>query len=144
MPFLRIEDLRIHFNTRHGTLRAVDGLSLHLEKGETLGIVGESGSGKSVTFYSILGLIPRPPGEIVGGKAIFDGVDLLSLRERALNTNRSKKISIIFQDPMTSLNPVCTTGSQVMEAIILHQKVSRQEARKRNKNRKQQEGSNNI
>jgi len=129
MPFLKIEDLRTHFNTRHGTLRAVDGVSLHLEKGETAGIVGESGSGKSVTFYSILGLIPQPPGRIVGGKAIFDGVDLLSLRERTLNTIRSKKISIIFQDPMTSLNPYMRIGAQLIEPLLIHKICNKSMAR---------------
>ena len=105
MSLLKVENLATYFDTRQGTVRAVDGVSLNLEKGETLGIVGESGSGKAVTCYSLLRLIPEPPGRIVSGTAIFDGEDLLQMSNRDLNQIRARKISMIFQDPMTSLNP---------------------------------------
>src|SRR5688572_33425423 len=102
---VRVEDLRTYFHARVGVARAVDGVSFSLEKGETLGIVGESGSGKSVTCYSLLRLIPQPPGRIEGGRALFDGVDLLSCSKEQLLGIRGKRVSMIFQDPMTSLNP---------------------------------------
>src|SRR5215468_7538806 len=105
MSLLEIEDLRAYFYTRAGVVRAVDGVSFSLLAGETLGIVGESGSGKSVICYSILGLIPRPPGKIVSGVARFDGIDLFCCPHRQLRAIRGKRISMIFQDPMTSLNP---------------------------------------
>src|SRR5210317_2137091 len=104
MAMLEVKDLKTYFHTRNGTVRAVDGVSFNVERGETLGIVGESGSGKSVSCYSLLGLIPQPPGKIEEGKAILDGeVDLLNCSEKKLQGIRGKKISMIFQDPMTSL-----------------------------------------
>ncbi|HOG92616.1 MAG TPA: ATP-binding cassette domain-containing protein, partial [Opitutaceae bacterium] len=105
MALLTVTDLRTHFHTRSGVYRAVDGVSFSVERGETLGIVGESGSGKSVTCYSIMGLIPQPPGRIASGTAMFDGIDLLHCRPAQARTIRGKRVSMIFQDPMTSLNP---------------------------------------
>jgi oligopeptide transport system ATP-binding protein len=105
MPLLEVTNLRTSFHTRYGIVRAVNDVSFSLEKGDTLGIVGESGSGKSVTCYSLMRLIPQPPGKIEGGTAMFDGVDLLKASPRVLSKIRGKRISMIFQDPMTSLNP---------------------------------------
>src|SRR6266536_6340641 len=105
MSLLNVTDLRTYFHTRAGVYRAVDGVSFHVERGETLGIVGESGSGKSVTCYSLMGLIPQPPGRIESGRAIFEGADLLCCPEKALQKIRGKRIAMVFQDPMTSLNP---------------------------------------
>jgi oligopeptide transport system ATP-binding protein len=122
-PLLDIQDLKIHFHTRDGVVKAVDGVSLRVEPGEVAGIVGESGSGKSVTAYSLLGLIPMPPGRIEGGKALFQGTDLLRLGERELNTYRGRKISMIFQDPMTSLNPYLRISTQLVEPLAIHEKI---------------------
>jgi len=130
-PLLEVRDLQTHFHTDDGVVRAVDGVSFELDAGETLAVVGESGSGKSVTSLSILRLIPEPPGKIVGGSIRFRGRDLLSLGPREMRSIRGKEISMIFQEPMTSLNPVYTCGEQVLEAIVLHDRVSRAEARKR-------------
>src|ERR1044071_175540 len=102
---LEVKNLKTSFHTRNGIVRAVNDVSFSLERGETLGIVGESGSGKSVTCYTLMGLIPQPPGRIEGGTAMFDGVDLLSCSLETLNRIRGKRIAMIFQDPMTSLNP---------------------------------------
>src|SRR5690606_32431473 len=121
-------DLRVHFHTRNGVVRAVDGVSFQVERGRTLAIIGESGSGKSVACYSLLGLIPRPPGRIEGGSAVFQGRDLLRLSEAELRRVRGKGISIIFQDPMTSLNPFLRIGDQLIEPLQLHFGLSRQEA----------------
>jgi oligopeptide/dipeptide ABC transporter ATP-binding protein len=118
---LEVKDLRTYFTTRWGTVKAVDGLSFDLRKGETLGIVGESGSGKSVTSLSIMRLIPSPPGHIVGGQVILDGVDLLQLSESEMSRVRGDKVSMILQDPMTALNPVFNVENQVGEAIRIHQ-----------------------
>src|SRR5579871_5920057 len=112
-PLLSVQDLRTHFFTRAGVVRAVDGVSFELQRGETLGIVGESGSGKSVTALSIMRLIRTPPGRIVSGAMTFDGRNLLSLSQRDLRRIRGGEISMIFQDPMTSLNPVFTIGYQL-------------------------------
>jgi oligopeptide transport system ATP-binding protein len=108
--------------------RAVDGVSFAVERGETLGIVGESGSGKSVTCYSIMGLIPQPPGRIESGSAMFDGVDLLRCSPKVARTIRGKRISMIFQDPMTSLNPYLRVSEQLIEPLLIHEKISRKEA----------------
>ena len=105
MPLLEVNNLKTYFHTRDGVVRAVDGVSFNVEKGETVGIVGESGSGKSVTCYSLLQLIPQPPGKIEGGEALFDGMNLLTLPEKEMRAVRGKRIGMIFQDPMTSLNP---------------------------------------
>lgn len=120
---LRVRDLRTYFYTRWGVVKAVDGVSFDLHRGETLGIVGESGSGKSVTVLSIMRLIPSPPGKIVGGEVILDGENLLALDEGEMQKVRGRKIALVLQDPMTSLNPVFTIGDQVTEAIRIHQKL---------------------
>jgi oligopeptide transport system ATP-binding protein len=119
-PLLSIKDLVVEFNTEDGVVQAVDGVSYDLYPGETLGIVGESGSGKSVSTMSILGLIPQPPGKIVRGEALFKGTDLLKLSKKALRKVRGNELSMVFQDPMTSLNPVLKIGYQIAEAIKTH------------------------
>src|SRR5262249_42914056 len=120
-PLLEIADLRTYFFTRDGIVRAVDGVSLGVKRGETLGVVGESGCGKSVTSLSILRLIPEPPGRIVSGSIRFAGTDLLKLSETEMRDIRGNEISMIFQEPMTSLNPVLTVSRQISETLILHQ-----------------------
>jgi oligopeptide/dipeptide ABC transporter ATP-binding protein len=125
---LEIAALRTHFFTRDGIVRAVDGVSLRLGRGETLGVVGESGCGKSVTALSILRLIPSPPGRIVGGTIRFQGRNLLELGEDEMRRLRGNEISMIFQEPMTSLNPVLTIGRQIAETLMLHQGLSRRAA----------------
>jgi len=125
---LTIQDLQTHFFTGEGVVRAVDGVTLSVRPGETLGLVGESGCGKTVTALSILRLVPDPPGRIVGGTICFQGRDLLRLPEEEMRSIRGCAISMIFQEPMTSLNPVFTVGEQVAEGIRHHQKVSRREA----------------
>jgi peptide/nickel transport system ATP-binding protein len=125
---LRIEGLQTHFFTEAGTVRAVDGVSLMVRKGETLGIVGESGCGKSVTALSVLRLIPTPPGKIVSGNIYLEGRDLLQLPENEMRKVRGASISMIFQEPMTSLNPVFTVGDQIAEGIRLHQGLSKRES----------------
>ena len=122
---LEVQDLRTYFQTRWGTVKAVDGVSFNLRRGETLGIVGESGSGKSVTVLSLMRLVPSPPGRIIGGKIVLDGQDLLRLSEREMSKVRGSQIGIILQDPMTSLNPVFSIGEQVKEAIRIHQRIPR-------------------
>ena len=122
---LEVQDLRTYFQTRWGTVKAVDGVSFSVRAGETLGVVGESGSGKSVTMNSLMRLVPSPPGRIVGGKVILDGQDVLKLSEREMSRVRGSKIGIILQDPMTSLNPVFTIGNQVRETISIHQNIPR-------------------
>lgn len=128
MPLLQVQDLRTYFHTRNGVVRAVDGVSIDIERGETLGIVGESGSGKSVTCYSMLGLIPQPPGRIESGTALFDGVDLLKARPEQLRQIRGKRIAMIFQDPMTSLNPYMRVEDQLIEPLLIHEKIERRRA----------------
>ncbi len=126
-----IKGLETHFHVRGGVIKAVDDVSLRLEKGQTLGLVGESGCGKSVTAASIMGLIPQPPGRIAGGQILFEGRDLLKFSERKMKKIRGNHISMIFQEPMTSLNPVFPVGDQVAEVIRLHERLSRRETRKR-------------
>lgn len=128
---LQVRDLQTHFVLRDVTIKAVDGFSFDLSFGETLAIVGESGCGKSVTALSILRLVPEPPGRIVGGSVQFEGQDLLKIPTRRLRSIRGNRISMVFQDPMTSLNPVFTVGSQIEEAVRAHVKLSRREARSR-------------
>jgi len=128
---LSIRDLKTEFKGPQGTARAVDGLSFDLEAGRTLGLVGESGCGKSVTALSILRLIPSPPGRIAGGQVMFKGRDLLTLSEDEMRKVRGGQISMIFQEPMTSLNPVFTVGNQIEEAIRLHQHLGPDEARRK-------------
>jgi len=130
-PLLRVDGLKTHFHTRDGTVRAVDGVSFDLHRGETLCIVGESGCGKSVTALSILGLLPKPPAKVEGGQILFEGEDLLAADEQRLREIRGNRISMIFQEPMTSLNPVMTIGDQIAEALLLHQSVTKQQARER-------------
>jgi len=117
---LEVRNLRTYFYTEEGVVRAVDGVSWELEEGETLGLVGESGSGKSVTAMSILRLIPRPPGRIVEGEIIFEGQDLLKASDDEIRHIRGNRIGMVFQEPMTSLNPVLTIGAQIGEALKLH------------------------
>ena len=128
---LELHDLKTHFFTDDGVVRAVDGVSYDLRAGETLAVVGESGSGKSVTSLSILRLVPTPPGRIVGGEILFRGRDLLKLSEAQMRSIRGKEISMIFQEPMTSLNPVYTCGEQILEVLMLHEKLDRRAARTR-------------
>ena len=130
-PLLRIENLQTYFYVKGQVAKAVDDVSLTIPAGETLGLVGESGCGKSVTAHSIIQLIPDPPGKIVGGRIEFEGQNLLELPEDQMRRIRGNRISMIFQEPMTSLNPVFTVGDQVGEVMRLHQKLSRTEARAR-------------
>jgi oligopeptide/dipeptide ABC transporter ATP-binding protein len=126
---LEIRDLKTWFDGDGGTYRAVDGISFSLEAGRTLGIVGESGCGKSVTSLSIMGLVPQPPGRIAGGEILFEGVDLLKLDAAALRDLRGARMAMIFQEPMTSLNPAYTVGDQIVEGILRHLPVDRAAAR---------------
>ena len=126
---LQVEDLQTYFNTDDGIVKAVNGVSFELHRGETLGIVGESGCGKSVTNLSIMKLIPSPPGKIVGGKAVFDGNDIFEMSDEEVRKLRGAKISMIFQDPMTSLNPFLRISTQMVETIRLHQGLNKTEAK---------------
>ena len=128
MPLLQVKNLRTYFHTRNGVVRAVDDVSFEIEKGETLGIVGESGSGKSVTCYSMLGLIPQPPGRIESGEALFDKTDLLKCNPAELNQIRGKRIAMIFQDPMTSLNPYMRIEDQLIEPLLIHERMDHRRA----------------
>ena len=128
---LEIRNLKTYFDVRGGVLKAVDDVSFTIEAGETLGLVGESGCGKTVTANSIMRLVPIPPGRYAGGEILFEGVDILKLSESEMRKVRGNKISMIFQEPMTSLNPVFTVGDQVAEVIQLHKKLSQREIRDR-------------
>lgn len=128
---LEVRNLKTYFYTEEGTVPAVDGVGFELCTGETLGIVGESGSGKSITARSIMRLIPDPPGKIISGSIIFEGENLLEKKESEMRSIRGNKMAMIFQDPMTSLNPVFTVGNQIVEAIRIHQKLSSKEAREK-------------
>ncbi len=130
-PLLKVLDLRTHFFTKAGTVKAVDGVNFSIKPGETLGIVGESGSGKSMMAMSILGLIPSPPGKIVGGEIDFKGENLLEKSAKQMRNIRGNEIGMIFQDPMTSLNPVFTVEKQMMETILAHEKISKKQAKER-------------
>ena len=130
-PLLAVRGLRTYFFTREGVVRAVDGVSFEVEEGRVLGLVGESGCGKSVTALSIMGLVPRPPADIVGGQVLLHGRDLATLSERELEEVRGKEIAMVFQDPMTSLNPTLTIGTQITETIRRHTESSRSAARER-------------
>ena len=127
---LEVTDLKTYFDTDEGVVKAVDGVSFHIDRGETLAVVGESGSGKSVTSLSVMRLIPTPPGRIASGAMTFEGQDLVKKSEREMRRIRGNDISMIFQEPMTSLNPVYTVGDQIAEAIVLHQGKSYREAMK--------------
>ena len=125
---IEIKDLSIQYATDEGIVKAVNHLNLQLARGETLGLVGETGAGKTTTALGIMGLIPDPPGVITGGEILFEGTDLLKLSKQRLRAIRGNKISMIFQDPMTSLNPVVTVGDQIAESIRIHEKLSRADA----------------
>ena len=126
---LEIHGLRTYFASERGEVRAVDGVDLSLERGRTLGIVGESGCGKSVTALSIMGLVPQPPGRIASGEIALDGEDLLKAPERRMRDLRGDKLSMIFQEPMTSLNPAFPVGEQIAEALLRHKKINREQAK---------------
>ncbi|MCB1458143.1 MAG: ABC transporter ATP-binding protein [Nitratireductor sp.] len=125
---LEIRDLKVEFATRHGPITALDGISLDVMPGETLGIVGESGCGKSITALAAMGLVPNPPGRVTGGSVLFDGEDITRANDARMRQLRGADIAMIFQEPMTSLNPVFTAGDQIAEAIMLHQNVSSADA----------------
>src|SRR2546423_14948882 len=125
---LEVKNLQTHFPTRAGLVKAVDGVSFHLDEGELLGLVGESGCGKSITALSIMRLV-GPPGKIVGGEILFGGEDLLKAAGERMRGIRGDRLAMIFQDPMTSLNPVYTVGEQIAEALRLHRKLNRKQAR---------------
>lgn len=127
-PLLELDNLQVEFRTRRGLARVLDGISLSLNPGETLGIVGESGCGKSMTALSIMGLVPQPPGKIAGGKIKLAGENLLDAAERRMRQVRGNEISMIFQEPMTSLNPVFTVGNQIAETVIEHEGLSKRDA----------------
>jgi oligopeptide transport system ATP-binding protein len=128
---LQVKDLKTYFTVDEGLVKAVDGVSFDLHKGETLGIVGESGSGKSVTNLSIIKLIPNPPGKIAGGEVLFHGKDILTMNSSEIRDLRGNKISMIFQDPMTSLNPFLKVSTQMIETIVLHQGLDKKEAKQK-------------
>ena len=130
-PLLTVENLRTHFLTFEGVARAVDDVTFSLEGGETLGLVGESGCGKSVTALTVMGLIPSPPGRVAGGRIRFRGRDLLTLSAEEMRNIRGNRVSMIFQEPMTSLNPVFTVGDQIAEMFVFHRGVGRKESRQR-------------
>jgi oligopeptide transport system ATP-binding protein len=131
VALLEVNDLKTYFYTREGVVQAVDGVTFQVDPGQTLGIVGESGCGKSVTALSIMGLIPKPPAKIAGGEVLFDGRDLTTLKDKELENYRGRQIAMIFQDPMTSLNPTFRIGVQITETLHRHFDTSKQEARKR-------------
>ncbi|NLM72129.1 MAG: ABC transporter ATP-binding protein, partial [Synergistaceae bacterium] len=128
---LEVSDLSVVYKTFEGTVEAVNGLGFSLHRGRTLGLVGESGAGKTTTALSIMGLVPSPPGVIEDGRIVFDGTELLKLPEREMKKIRGNSISMIFQDPMTSLNPVVTVGLQISEALVAHQDLTEAEAERR-------------
>ena len=128
---MEVRNLEIRYVTDEETVYAVNDISFALQKGESIGLVGETGAGKTTTALGIMGLVPDPPGEVVAGSIMFEGKDLLQLSEKQMREIRGGKISMIFQDPMTSLNPVMTVGEQIAEVVLLHNKISKAEARKR-------------
>lgn len=128
---LEVKDLAISFKTYGGEVQAIRGVNFHLDKGETLAIVGESGSGKSVTSQAIMKLIPMPPGYFKRGEILFEGKDLVPLSEKEMQNVRGKEIGMIFQDPMTSLNPTMKVGKQITEVLFKHEKISKEAAKKR-------------
>ncbi len=130
-PLLEVKDLRTYFHTREGVVHAVDDVSFDLQEGETLGLVGESGSGKSVTALTIMRLVATPPGRVEAGQVLFQGQDLLKISDEEMRRIRGKEIAMIFQEPMTSLNPVLTIGRQITEALELHLKMTSKQARNR-------------
>ena len=130
MNLLTVDNLKVSFNLRIGKVQAVNDVSLTLDKGEIVGLVGESGSGKSVLCLSMLRLIPTPPGEIEKGRVVFNGTDLITCSEKEIRTIRGNLISMIFQDPMTSLNPYLTIAAQLTEPLIVHKEMNKKEALK--------------
>lgn len=128
---LEVKNLRTEFHTQDGVVHAVNGVSFHVDEGETLGLVGESGCGKSVSMLSVMRLIPMPPGKIVSGQVLFQGRDLIQVDDEEIRSVRGNKIAMVFQDPMTSLNPVLTINTQISEALELHLGMTKQQARKR-------------
>jgi oligopeptide/dipeptide ABC transporter ATP-binding protein len=130
-PLLKVQDLKTYFYTSRGIVKAVDGVSFDVNKGEVVGLVGESASGKSVTAFSIMRLVPDPPGKIISGKVLFNENNLLDLTEKQMQKIRGEKISMSFQDPMTYLNPVFRVGDQIAEALILHQGLNKKEAKEK-------------
>ena len=128
---LEVKDLKVSFFTPAGEVKAVGGMSYDLDYGEVMGVVGESGCGKSMTALSLMQLIPSPPGKITAGEIMYKGEDLLKKSPKEMRDIRGKEISMIFQEPMTSLNPVITVGKQIMEAVLTHEKMSKQEAKER-------------
>ncbi|MFW5636255.1 MAG: ABC transporter ATP-binding protein, partial [Thermodesulfobacteriota bacterium] len=130
-PLLDVRDLHIHFRVREGVAKAVDGISYRIHSGETLGLVGESGCGKTVSSLAVLQLLDVPPAVYAGGEILFEGRDLLTADEKTLRKIRGKAVSMIFQEPMTSLNPLISVGSQIMEMLLGHEKIARAEARAR-------------
>ena len=128
---LEVKNLKTYFRTDAGLTKAVNDVSFSVERGKTLGIVGESGCGKSITSLSIMGLVETPPGVIAGGEIILDGQDLLKKTDDEMRAIRGKKIAMIFQEPMTSLNPVFTIGQQLVEALMLHEKITKQQAKEK-------------
>src|SRR6266404_976607 len=130
-PILRVLGLKTSFFTSDGTFQAVNGIDFEVKKGKVLGLVGESGCGKTVTALSVMRLVSDPPGRIVGGKILFQGTDLLTLTEKEMQSVRGKRIAMIFQEPMTSLNPVFTVGNQIMEMLKLHLAMSKKDALER-------------
>ncbi|MEF9919007.1 MAG: ABC transporter ATP-binding protein, partial [Eubacterium sp.] len=131
MKLLEVKDLKTYFYTEEGVVKSVDGVSFSVDKGKTLGVVGESGCGKSITSLSIMQLVETPPGKIVGGEIIFKGENLLEKDKEEMRKIRGKEIAMIFQEPMTSLNPVYTVGDQIMEAVLIHEDVTKEQARQR-------------
>ena len=129
-PLLKVQDLTTRFRTLDGVVHAVNGISYVLEEGEALGIVGESGCGKSVSVLSVMGLIPEPPGKIIAGQVLYQGQDLLKLDDEQIEHIRGREIAMVFQDPMTSLNPVLTIGRQISEPLIVHLGMGQEEARR--------------
>ena len=125
---LEIKDLTVHYETVDGVFRAVQGLNLSLKEGETLGLVGETGAGKTTTMKSIMRILPEPPAKLKSGQILFEGEDLLSKPIKEMRNIRGKSISMIFQDPMTSLNPIMSVGSQIAEVIALHSNVTKHQA----------------
>ncbi|WP_313756038.1 ABC transporter ATP-binding protein [Tissierella sp.] len=131
--FLNIKDLHIHYITEEGTVNAVNGINIDLKKGETLGLVGETGAGKTTTALGILRLVPNPPGKIMDGEIFLEGQNILELSEEEMRMIRGNKVSMIFQDPMTALNPVMTVGEQIAEVIEIHENLSTKEAEEKSK-----------
>src|SRR5512143_3353963 len=128
LPLLSVKNLKTAFRTYEGKFLAVDGVSIDVYKGEVMGLVGETGCGKSVTALSILRILPDPPGRVVGGEIVFEGRDLLKLPESEMRAVRGGRIGMVFQEPMTSLNPVFTVGDQVAEALVVHKDMSKDRA----------------